>query len=172
MKQAADPLSVEFTFTEYHKFVEMIAKRYGGRLHSTAGDGLTLAFDSPGQAFGAARTIQSGIIELNTFRNKIGIPIVLRCGIHTGKVVAPDASDVTTINFADVIDISAHLQKGCPAGGIAVSSAAAALIPGGPTTVGAQTIQTDGGVRGYVWTPKAFNKPVLDAASPPPLPAE
>src|SRR5262249_37432708 len=111
MKQIADPLSVEFTFTEYHKFVEMIARRYGGRVHSTAGDGMTLAFDSPSQAFGAARTIQTGVIELNTFRNKIGVPIVLRCGVHTGTVMAPDASDVTTINFADVIDISAHLQK-------------------------------------------------------------
>ena len=29
MKQMADPLSVEFTFTEYHKFVEMIARRSG-----------------------------------------------------------------------------------------------------------------------------------------------
>lgn len=172
MKQMADPLSVEFTFTEYHKFVEMIAKRYGGRLHSTAGDGLTLAFDSPGQAFGAARTIQSGIIELNTFRNKIGTPIVLRCGIHTGTVVAPDATDVTSINFADVIDISAHLQKACPPGGIAVSQTAAQMVPGGTNAIGGQTISTEGGVRGYVWLPKALSTQPLPVGGPPPLPAE
>ncbi len=169
MKQMADPLSVEFTFTEYHKFVEMIARRYGGRVHSTAGDGMTLAFDSPGQAFGAARTVQAGIIELNTFRNKIGVPIVLRCGIHTGKVVAPDASDVTTINFAEVIDISAHLQKACPPGGIAVSDASCALLPGGANSVGTDRIDRDG-MSGYVWVPKSMAKPA-GASGPPPMPA-
>jgi class 3 adenylate cyclase len=171
MKQMADPLSVEFTFTEYHKFAEMIAKRYGGRLHSTAGDGMTLAFDSPGQAFGAARTIQTGIIELNTFRNKIGVPIVLRCGINTGKVVAPDATDVTSINFAEVIDIAAHLQKACPPGGIAVSTASAERLPGGPAGVGTERVSTDGGVSGYVWLPKSAAK-ALSPGGPPPLPAE
>ena len=171
MKQMADPLSVEFTFTEYHKFVEMIARRYGGRVHSTAGDGITLAFDSPSQAFGAARTIQTGIIELNTFRNKIGVPIVLRCGIHTGKVVAPDASDVTTINFAEVIDISAHLQKVCPPGGIAVSDAAAAGLPGGPTAVGTDRVQTDSGASGCVWLPKSATR-AATAGGPPPMPAD
>ncbi len=171
MKQMADPLSVEFTFTEYHKFVEMIARRYGGRVHSTAGDGITLAFDSPSQAFGAARTIQTGIIELNTFRNKIGVPIVLRCGIHTGKVMAPDATDVTTINFADVIDISAHLQKVCPPGGIAVSDTAASGLPGGPSAVGSQRVQTDSGAQGYVWVPKSVAR-AASPGGPPPMPAD
>jgi class 3 adenylate cyclase len=171
MKQMSDPLSVEFTFTEYHKFVEMIARRYGGRVHSTAGDGITMAFDSPGQGFGAARTIQTGIIELNTFRNKIGVPIVLRCGIHTGKVMAPDATDVTTINFAEVIDISAHLQKVCPAGGIAVSDTTAAILPGGPDSVGTQRVQTDSGNSGYVWLPKSALRAAA-ASLPPPMPAE
>jgi len=171
MKQIADPLSVEFTFTEYHKFVEAIARRYGGRVHSTAGDGITLAFDSPSQAFGAARNVQTGIIELNTFRNKIGVPIVLRCGVHTGKVVAPDATDVTTINFADVIDIAAHLQKVCPPGGIAVSEFAAAALPGGATTVGEQRVQTDSGANGFIWLPKSATKSA-PAGGPPPLPAD
>ena len=171
MKQMADPLSVEFTFTEYHKFVEMIARRYGGRVHSTAGDGITLAFDSPSQGFGAARTIQTGIIELNTFRNKIGVPIVLRCGIHAGKVMAPDATDVTTINFADVIDISAHLQKVCPPGGIAVSETAAAALPGGASAVGTQRVQTDSGASGYVWLPKSATK-ALSSDGPPPMPVQ
>ncbi|MEA2553853.1 MAG: hypothetical protein QOJ65_2029 [Fimbriimonadaceae bacterium] len=171
MKQMSDPLSVEFTFTEYHKFVEMIARRYGGRVHSTAGDGITLAFDSPSQAFGAARTTQTGIIELNTFRNKIGVPIVLRCGVHTGKVMAPDATDITSINFADVIDISAHLQKACPPGGVVVSDAAAVMLPGGPAGIGADRVQTEGGTSGYVWLPKSLSKP-LPAGGPPPMPAE
>jgi class 3 adenylate cyclase len=165
MKQSADPLSVEFTFNEYHKFVEMIARRYGGRVHSTAGDGITLAFDHPQQAFGAARTIQTGLIELNTFKNKIGTPIVLRCGIHYGTVVAPDASDVKTINFASVIDIAAHLQKVCPKGGIVVSEAAAKLLPGGQQSVGTEKVEIESQA-GYVWLPKTS----LTSTNPPPTP--
>lgn len=168
MKQAADPLSVEFTFNEYHRFVEMIAKRYGGRLHSTAGDGVTLAFDQAQQAFGAARTIQAGLIELNTFRNKIGVPIALRCGIHSGTIMAPDATDVTSVNFASVIDIAAHMQKVCPPGGIAISDAAVRQMPGGSTAVNGQPVQIES-TSGLIWMPRAT--PAL-TSMPPALPVE
>lgn len=168
MKAHADPLSVEFTFTEYHRFVENIAKRYGGRVHSTAGDGVTCAFSHPQQAFGAARNIQTGIVELNTFRNKIGIPIVLRAGIHTGSVNTPTPQDITSLNFAHVIDVAAHLQKHCPPGGVAVSEDSATFLPGGSIAVGAAEVHTED-VKAYVWEPK--QKLVsLEAPAPPPLP--
>lgn len=166
MKELSDPLSVEFTFTEYHGFVESVTKRYAGRVHSTAGDGVTCAFDHPQQAFGAARNLQAGMIELNTFRNKIGIPIRLRCGIHSGSVVAPDVDDVTSVNFAHVIDIAAHLQKVCPEGGVVVSEAAAMSLPGGLATVGVETVEVSG-VAGVVWQPK---RSLPTPSSPPPLP--
>jgi class 3 adenylate cyclase len=153
IKELSDPLSVEFTFTEYHNFVEMVARRYGGRLHSTAGDGMTCAFDHPQQAFGAARNIQTGIIELNTHRNKTGMPLVLRAGIHTGNVVAPNAADVTSVNFAHVIDISAHLQKVCPPGGVVISEAAANKLPGGADAIGTERVEAMS-VPGRVWQPR------------------
>lgn len=167
MKASADPLNVEFTFNEYHNFIERVTIKYNGRVHSTAGDGVTCAFDHPQQAFQAAKNIQIEIIELNTFRNKLGQPIVLRCGLHTGKVVAPDSRDVTTLNFAHVIDIAAHLQKVCPPGGIAVSEDSAAYIPGSSELVASQRVDADG-VVGFVWQPKlrAADQP---AAAPPPF---
>ena len=79
-----DPSSVDDSFRRYFESVERTVGRYGGRVHSTAGDGVTAAFDHPQQAFGAAKNIQAGLLELNAFRNKIGEPIVLRQGIHTG----------------------------------------------------------------------------------------
>ncbi|MFZ4507806.1 MAG: adenylate/guanylate cyclase domain-containing protein [Fimbriimonas sp.] len=167
MKTMADPLSVEFTFTEYHRFVETITQKHGGRVHSTAGDGVTAAFDHPQQAFAAARNIQTGIIELNTYRNKIGQPIVLRCGVHTGKVVTPQAGDITSVNFAHVIDISAHIQKQAPAGGIAVSDASAVHIQGGLQAIGTERIETDD-VKGTIWVPRrmAVPKPNLGSSEP------
>lgn len=136
MKIGADPLAIEYTFNEYHKFVEKVAEKHSGRVHSTAGDGITVAFDHPQQAFNAAKQIQTGLIEFNALRNKIDQPLTLRAGIHAGEIVAPEAGNVTSVNFASVIDIAAHLQKEAPVGGIAVSDAAGAMIMGGPKAIG------------------------------------
>ncbi len=153
MKELADPLAVEFTFNEYHKYVETLVKRHGGRIHSTAGDGMTCAFDHPQQAFSAGRNIQAGLIELNTHRNKIGFPIQLRAAIHCGTVMAP-GQDVQSLNFAHVIDIAAHLQKACPPGCIAVSDAAADSLPGGRAAIGSEQVAAQN-INAIVWRPKS-----------------
>ena len=167
MKTLADQLSIEFTFTEYHQFVDSVTRRFGGRVHSTAGDGVTCAFPHPQQAFSAARNIQVGIVELNTHRNKIGVPIVLRAGIHTGSVNAP-TEDIKSVNFAHVIDVAAHLQHCCPPGGIAISEDAAHLLPAGPASVGTKRIETED-CAALIWEPKA-KTPQLGVAGPPPAP--
>lgn len=170
MKLNSDALDVEYTFNEFHRFIASGTNKYGGTVHSTAGDGVTCAFDNPHQAYLAARYFQAAIIEINTFRNKLGQPIVLRCGIHSGDVVAPDARDVTSVNFAHVIDIAAHLQKVCPAGGIVVSRDAAIHVPGGPAFIGKDKVEADG-MTGYVWLPKTRTVAAA-AAAPPPLPGQ
>lgn len=152
--KAPDEFSVEYTFSEYHNFVEFIAHKHQGRIHSTAGDGVTCTFDNPQQAFAAAKNLQVGLIELNTFKNKLASPLVLRCGIHSGPVNAPDGKDLTTLNFSHVIDIAAHLQKVCPPGGIAVSQMAAVEVQGGPNAIGTERVQTEETV-GYVWVPRS-----------------
>lgn len=140
MKIGADNLSVEFTFNEYHKYVERVVEKYGGRVHSTAGDGVTVAFDHAQSAFNAAKQIQTGMVEFNALRNKLGVPLSLRAGIHTGEVVAPKSGDVTSINFASVIDIAAHLQKESPVGGVAVSDATVSTISGGSQVIGTERV--------------------------------
>jgi class 3 adenylate cyclase len=168
MKELADALSIEYTFNEYHQFVDRVARKYGGSIHSTAGDGMTCAFDTALQAFGAAKNIQAGLIELNTFGNQTGIPIALRIGIHSGTVLTPKPGDIGSLNFAHVIDVSAHLQKIAPVGGIVVSDAAAICLPGGAASVGTDRVEAQG-INGFVWQPKALQTvPVGDG--PPPLP--
>lgn len=169
MKQQADPLAVEFTFNEYHQFVERIVRKRAGRVHSTAGDGVICAFPSPQEAFAAAKNIQTGIFELNTLRNKIGVPIVVRCGVHSGSVLAPDAADPTSVEFTEVIDIASHLQRVAPPGGIAVSEFAAMSLPGGAAAVGSQTVQVSD-VSAVVWVPKNTVPP--RPATPPALPEQ
>ena len=167
MKADADPLAVEFTFNEYHGFVERTVRRYGGRVHSTAGDGVTAAFDHPQAALGAAKNVQAGLLELNTFRNKLGESIVLRQGIHTGTVVAPDSEDVTTLEFSSVIDLAAHLQKAAPPNGIAVSERACVHIPGGASTVGTERIVVSG-VEATVWIARSVTSITTGVPPPPP----
>ena len=167
MKAHADPLAVEFTFNEYHGFVERTVRRYGGRVHSTAGDGVTAAFDHPQSALGAAKNVQAGLLELNAFRNKLSESIVLRQGIHTGTVVAPDSTDLTTLEFSSVIDLAAHLQKAAPPNGIAVSERACVHLPGGASTVGSERILVSG-VEAAVWVARSV--PALAGGAPPPPP--
>ena len=169
MKEGADSLGVEYTFGEYHQFVEMVTTRYQGKIHSTAGDGITAAFDSPQHAFAAARNIQAGLIELNTHRNRIGKPLKLRIGIHTGKVMAPDATDITTVNFAHVIDVAAHAQKVCPVGAVAVTETAVAGLPGGSRMMSEHRLDVDG-ITAYVWQPKSSAGAAPLPAGLPPLP--
>ena len=166
MKAKADPLSIEYTFNEYHRYIDRIAAKYGGRIHSTAGDGLICSFENPSQAFGAAKNIQSGLIELNTFGNKTGIPIALRAGIHSGNVLAPNPGDIASVNFAHVIDIAAHMQKVSPVGGIAVSDAAANSLPGGPIAVGNERVETQN-VVGILWRPRTSGPAPTPNGTPP-----
>jgi class 3 adenylate cyclase len=140
MKIGADALAIEFTFNEYHMFVERVAEKHFGRIHSTAGDGITVTFDHPQNAYNAARQIQTGLVEFNALRNKLGTNLQLRAGIHSGQVVAPEAGNLTSVNFASVIDIAAHLQKECPPGGIAVSDSAAGSIVGGLAGIGSERV--------------------------------
>jgi class 3 adenylate cyclase len=168
LKATSDPLSIEYTFNEYHLFVDRVVRKYGGRVHSTAGDGMTCAFDTATQAFGAAKNIQAELIEFNAYGNKTGVPLVLRAGIHTGEVIAPKPGDIGSLNFAHVIDIAAHLQKVAPPGGIVISELAAATLPGGAAGVGSEVLETQE-VRGIVWSPKAIaaqGSPSLPPAFP------
>lgn len=133
LKKGADPLQVEFTFGEYHRYVEAITRRNGGQLHSTAGDGVTCAFPTADAAYRAARQIQSGLFEFNGARNRLGKPIELRVGIDYG-VVVPSGQGATDVDFSSVIDHAAHLQKACPVGCVALSPEAAVEL--GPEGLG------------------------------------
>lgn len=166
LKAISEPLAVEYTFNEYHAYVEGIARKYGGRIHATAGDGVICAFETADSAFRAGRNLQAALIEFNTHRNRLARPIELRVGIHTGQVLG---EDVQTVNFTHVIDIAAHLEKVCPVGGVAVSDASASQIAGGPASIGSERVAAQG-IAATVWLPRISSAPATPA--PPPLPSD
>lgn len=127
MKVGADPLAVEYSFGAYHRTVGQIVRESGGQVHNTSGDGITAVFDLPERAFSAARAIQRAVPKLNAAHNRLATPFSLRCGIHSGSVVAPQG-DLRGVEFAHVIDVAAHLQKSAPPGGIVISESSASQV--------------------------------------------
>lgn len=164
LKSESDPLAVEFTFNEYHRYVEAVCRRHGGRVHSTAGDGVTCYFDRPDQAFAAGKALLSGLFEFNGFRNRLNKELELRAGLHSGSVLAP-GRDLGSVNFAHVIDIASHLQKLAPVGSLAVSENCAAYLPGGQSSVGQEKVEAHD-VRGVVWRPSLRVNPDLIRVPP------
>ncbi|MBX3095301.1 MAG: adenylate/guanylate cyclase domain-containing protein [Fimbriimonadaceae bacterium] len=163
IKKESDTLSAEYSFNEYHQFIETLTRRHGGRVHSTAGDGVTAAFDTPENAFRASRAMLAGLFEFNAFRNKTGHDFDLRIGIHTGTVMAPD-QDVKQVNFASVIDIAAHMQKCAPNGTLAISEVSVSGMP--PGEYGLTDEQVDcNGMTGYIWRPRRVDAPIAKAAT-------
>lgn len=117
MKSAADPLMIEYSFRAYQDFLAEIATRRGGVVLSTAGDGAVLNFQSCAEALYAAKEIQTDIGRFNSRTNRLNSPFRVRVGIHTGEVTA----QLKDVPFSELIDISAHVERESPVGGIAIT---------------------------------------------------
>ncbi|MBX7133983.1 MAG: hypothetical protein K1X67_15020 [Fimbriimonadaceae bacterium] len=126
MKAEADPLVAEWTFREYQRFLADIVARFGGRVHSTAGDGAVMYFSDPACGFRAAQTIQTEVGDFNTNVSKLKSPFRLRIGLHSGAV----AGEIEKVQFTEVIDIAAHVEAASQVGGICVTEPVADLLEG------------------------------------------
>lgn len=171
IKRRSESLSAEHTFFEYVNYVQEVGESFGGSVHSVSGDGVLLVFDHPQQAVAAAKRIQAGMVEFNSFRNRTGVPFSLRCGVHTGMVFAPEGR-LDEVFFSQVIDVAVHAQEAAPPGGVVVTEDAAVFLPGGARSVGDEVVDVRG-VRGYVWRSRASEMrvgPEGAVPSPPPLP--
>jgi class 3 adenylate cyclase len=169
MKRHADALNVEYTFNEYTHYVTGVSRSFDGMLHSTAGDGILLTFPSPKDAFLAARRVIGGMIEFNAFKNRLGHPFQVRCGIHTGSVNAVKG-DIGSVNYSHVIDVTSHVQKIAPPGGIAISEDAARIAQTDGLNLGSERTEVKG-IHARIWRGQvelAETKPV--SGGPPPLP--
>lgn len=124
MKSGADPYAVEISFREFHDFVERIVLRHGGIVRSKAGDMAIAEFQSVEDAYASARTVQSKIIEFDRKHNRLPMPFRVRIGLHCGRILGA----LEEVQYSNVIDVAAHLEKVAPAGGIALSDDAAAMI--------------------------------------------
>ena len=121
MKAESDPLVAEYAFRSYQAWIERVVLKHKGRIHSTAGDGAVVAFPTAALAFSAAEELRDDLARFNSEENKLPIPFRVRIGLHVGCVVA----ELDKVQFSEVIDIAAHVEKVAPENGIALSEAVA-----------------------------------------------
>lgn len=123
LKAGEDPLTVEHCFAQFHQWVRQVARDHSGRILSTAGDNAILTFQRASDAVTASRRMQREIAWFNQTHNRLKGAFAVRIGMHAGDVVA----DVHDVEYADVIDVAAHSEKGAPVGGIVATEAFIAL---------------------------------------------
>lgn len=124
MKAEADPLVAEWSFREYQKLIARVSAKFGGSVHSTAGDGAVVSFSNARDALQAARSIQTEIIQFNHKTNKLKARFRLRIGLHAGNI----AGDIDKVEFTEVIDIAAHAESRAPIGGISMTDGVASEL--------------------------------------------
>lgn len=118
MKAEADPLDAEYSFRLYQEWIARNCTHFGGKVHSTAGDGAVVAFSTCEAAFAASRRLQTDVVRFNREENILTLPFLLRIGLHHGAVSA----QIDEVEFTEVIDIAAHVEGRATVGGIAVTN--------------------------------------------------
>jgi class 3 adenylate cyclase len=152
MKRAGTPLTADYSFGQFQRWITQVVQRCGGEIQSAAGDGMICLFPSDAEALRAARQLQEELVRFNVEHNRLPLPFRIRCGVSAGEV-AVDAGEAIGHLQSAIIDRAAALQKRAESDGILVSGevAATALIELGPVTPLGEPI---GGAPAFEWKRK------------------
>lgn len=124
LKLDQDKVSVTYTFQQYFQYIQNLARRWGGQVKDSAGDGVMCIFASADSALSCAREIQKNLVGFNHRHNRLNGPFTVRIGLNTGQVLLRDLEDYRmTRNLYDyTLDLSGKVQKGVHAGEIAFTA--------------------------------------------------
>ncbi len=133
MKRAGTPLTVEYSFGQFQRWVIDVVQRWEGEIQSAAGDGMMGLFPSDAKALRAARQLQEEVDRFNADHNRLPLPFRIRCGVSAGEVAVGAGEAIGHLQSV-IIDRAAALQKRAEPGSILLSGevAATALIELGP----------------------------------------
>ncbi len=110
MKQSAPELDAEYSFRQFHRWVEEVVTAFGGEVQGVAGDGMMCMFRTDRDAVQAAMTLQREIALFNATHNRLPVPFRIRCGVSVGEVAVEEGSPIGRI-VSPVVDRAAALQK-------------------------------------------------------------
>ncbi|HWD39292.1 MAG TPA: hypothetical protein VG944_10615 [Fimbriimonas sp.] len=126
MKEGEDPLMVEYSFRSYQAWISETVGRLGGKVDAMTGDGAICAFGTAEAALKAAKELHATTAKMNEHGNRLRMPFRLRIALHGGQVVA----DLDKVQFTNVIDVAAHVEKFSPVGGMALTAPFAHSLAG------------------------------------------
>lgn len=113
LKGTGSDLDAQLTFDAYHRWVEQVLNSHGCHQHTWAGDGLLAIFQQAEGAVSVGRAVIEGLPRFNNSRdNRLGRPLQVRVGVHTGTIMAEDETDAGLGKIASrTFDLAGHLQK-------------------------------------------------------------
>ena len=136
MGERVDAESVrELMFRYFHSMREAI-ERHGGTVEKFVGDAVMAVFGVPVgheddalRAVRAAWEMQQRVVGLNEeLRRRVGSTIALRIGVHTGEVVAGDASGRETFVTGDAVNTAARLEQAALPGEVLIGEPTLRLV--------------------------------------------
>lgn len=125
LKAGEDPFIAQHTFHLHNLLIQRIVVEQQGMIHSTAGDGMMICFESADSALATATLILQKVKYFNQFENQLSNDFILRIGMHTGPVIIEDSSHINTM-FSKTLDLAGHIQKHATPGRIEISADALA----------------------------------------------
>jgi class 3 adenylate cyclase len=117
MKDGADPLLAEFSFRSFQDWLASVAAKHGGKVDAMTGDGAIIAFGTGSNAIACAVDLQCSSSDFNEQKNRLRTPFRFRISLHAGLVVG----ELDKVQFTEVIDVAAHVEKLSPIGGFAAT---------------------------------------------------
>jgi class 3 adenylate cyclase len=126
--EALDPETLRVVMSRYFATMEAILERHGGTVEKFIGDAIMAVFglrtiheDDALRAVRAAVDMAEALAALNVdFQAERQVTIATRTGVHTGEVVAGDASARQTLVTGDAVNTAARLEQAAAAGEILI----------------------------------------------------
>jgi class 3 adenylate cyclase/tetratricopeptide (TPR) repeat protein len=125
----------ELMFRYFHSMRDAL-ERHGGTVEKFVGDAVLAVFGVPVaheddalRAVRAAWEMQERIAGLNVeLEQRLGVRIALRIGVHSGEVVAGDASSRETFVTGDAVNTAARLEQAAQPGEVLVGEPTYRLV--------------------------------------------
>ena len=110
LKESESEDNVQFSFEQFHRFIDTTVSAFGATLLNRSGDGVIYSFEKADRGVYAAKSILIRLRVFNQKINKLGKPFQVRIGINTGRVVKGESKEGGRM-FSRVLDITGHLLK-------------------------------------------------------------
>ncbi len=128
LAESLDPEGVHAVLSAYFTRMRVVIERHGGTVEKFIGDAIMAVFGLPVlheddalRAVRAAVEMRSELADLNVrLRSERGVEIASRTGVHTGEVLAGDASAGQAFVAGDAVNTAARLEQAAPPGEILV----------------------------------------------------